>query len=400
MHTFFIMILIITSSFYNSNNAMEKEKKSYVSMLFHYLDKKTDPITYITQKESIEACETVLKLDPQHQKHTTFERNQTFLGQDGYISKASRRQQTLLNEAEAAIFGCETAIWSGQRKPSHPIIEQIWLARSSIEGYFSPNLVAVLKGYFEYKSKLNECSADILKQFSSQAAGTTLKKSLDSNTKNLIIEDNEKKKTTAINEIENTIKSGTISREAFIDLVQNDNPTIIEKINNSLRKNFFDPVGHLTHSKTAIFSEHLLRFNPDDPGHSDDWKLDPTMPLHKQHVHKTFERERYLIAAIENAINDNDHATVLTLSHINPENPKAITISKGYFSPILKAMINGFIRKKTTEATAIPNPLQTPDKIEGKGLESCPCESGKPFHECHGKTSTQESKPPAPQQEY
>lgn len=135
--------------------------------------------------------------------------------------------------------------------------------------------------------------------------------------------------------------------EQYCALLEKDNPTYAEKINNAARKQF-NPVKHLTHSKTQLFGDQLLRFAPNHPGHnSENWHFNPNLKLHEYNVKKVFEREKLLLWAINNAIQTGDIATISALNFTNPDQPNAVTISQGYFSKILKSQIAGYLAYKT-----------------------------------------------------
>lgn len=318
--------------------------------LIHYLDKSSDPITYITQNESIKHCQTALRLDPNHPDHLKFERNNEWISEEGHINKGIRRQIALILEVEGSIFGYDDrwlGIFGTKRGRSHHLVEQIMHAFDKINGYISPHTQAILKAYLIQKTKRDQSTVSTLEHFfpQSQTKSSDSTNSADSSASSVT---RPATQTSALLQPKVPAYKESITNEAFRELVLKDNMSWIEAANNYLRKNYFDSTGHLTHDKTKIFSEQLLRFDPDHPGNSELWRLDPDMPQHKMHVHKTFERERLLCSLVSTAINDDDYDTILTLSPINPQNPKA-AIAAGYFSPLLKAVIAGYIEKKNNE---------------------------------------------------
>lgn len=343
MRSLLLLIAIIINSLSSHCFAMQK--------LIHYLDKSSDPITYITQNDSIKHCQMALRLDPSHPEHLKFERNNEWTSEEGHINKATRRQIALSFEVEGSIFGYDSR-WFGligtRRERSHHVVEQIMHALEKINGYVSPHISAVLKAYVKQKTKRDKTTVSTLEAFFPQSQiPQSTPKSLEPAQPSNVPQSTSEVQKPSQNVSKPTYKEA-ITNEAFRDLVLKDNSTLLENANNYLRKNYFDSIGHLTHDKTKIFGEQLLRFDPGHPGNSELWQLDPDMPQHKLHVHKTFERERLLCSLIATAINDDDYETVLTLSPINPQNPKA-AISAGYFSPMLKAIIAGFIENKNSE---------------------------------------------------
>ena len=343
------LFIMISTSF--PSLSMEK--------LIHYLDKSVDPMTYITQGESIKHCQEILKLNPSHTHHEKFEIGKKWTDpKEGNIGKATRRQKQLLIEAEGSIVGYDDRwfyFYGTYRSPNPAIAESIIRAHEQISGYFSPHLIAVLRGYATYKMKKDQSTAHILDSFLRSA-------------QNLPPSQNEP----TTSETQKREYTETTTYETFKDKVLKDNFNWLEGLNNYWRKNMSDTLGHLTHDKTKMFSAQLLRYDPAHIGHTSDlWHLNPDNDVHKKHMHKTFERERLLCDLVCESIIHDDYETLLTVSPVNPNNPNAVTIPAGYFSPVLMAIILGYLEAKAT-TTALNVNIGLGSKLLNQD-KSCSC---------------------------
>lgn len=137
--SFCILNFLCAVSILNSSvESMQKPaKRGMVARWQHWWDQTTDPLTYITENESITVHNTVLMLNPRHEKFQSFTPDDVWLQDDGYISKAVRRQASLLDQVATGIFGVK---WFGIQttSPNPAAISQIINTRDKIEGYFSP----------------------------------------------------------------------------------------------------------------------------------------------------------------------------------------------------------------------------------------------------------------------
>lgn len=336
MRTSFCIIILLLLNLPLSQFCMEgRTKRGLLERLSHWCDTKIDPSTHITQNESIEVHNKVMSLNPSLPKPVLFVPDDNWRGEEGYIAKAIRRQQALLCQIEFGIFG--GIIYNAD--PS--VIAQLMDAKPKIEGYFSPHALAVLAGYYEYRINM---ARDAATQYSNLSKATS---GLNAETKNS--NPLEEKKSIETNFTE------PMPYEEYRNLVVNDNSRIIEKYNNKKRKDK-NPIEHLTHSKTALFGNQLLRFDPKHPGHnSDKWHFNPRLPEHQRNVEKAFERERRLLDEINKAIQEGTSGNIIKvkkLNFVNPDEPNTVTISEGYFSPVLKAIISGYLAYRSTSIAA------------------------------------------------
>lgn len=332
MHIIVFALALAVNFSFNLYSMEKKQQRGIVEKILHTMNKHADPFSYITDNESITHCEATLALlkNPTDSKYKKFERNQEWLGLDGHIYKVEHRQNRLISEVEKAIFGY---YWYGCYYPRDDAkVEQIMKAYEIVPEIFSPHILALLSSYSQQKITKNEMKASTFQAFISlQQPVATSEQPIKNSDHQQYLEQ--------------------ITYESFRELVLNDNnESYFQGITHYLKKNS-DHVGYLTNQKTRVFGEQLLRYNPKHPGHSDRWNLDPDMPLHRLHAHKVIQREEFLNKTIAGAINDDDYSTVMILSPFNPQKPNQVTISDGYFSPAIKALIKGYLAKKADETS-------------------------------------------------
>ena len=314
-------------------------KRGMVARWQHWWDTKTDTLSYITENEAILVHNALLTLNPNYKpenKRQTYTPDDVWLTDEGYISKAIRRQVSLLTQVETGIFGATSWLGLLGTSPNPSNVSQIIATREKIEGYFSPHLLAVLAAYYDYRVMTNKNETD---RCNALSLATTF-----GITQTMLVKKEDDKK-----EVKAEVGSypEPMPYEEYCKMLTDDNPTYAEKINNAARKKF-NPVKHLTHSKTQLFGNQLLRFAPNHAGHnSANWHFNPNLKLHQYNVEKVFEREKLLLWAIDGAIQNDDLTTIRALNFTNPDEPNAVALSPGYFSPMIKALLASYLVHKS-----------------------------------------------------
>lgn len=300
----------------------EAEERTYFGALYHYLDKLRNPVGYITDNESVVLCKIVTGYNPENSNPTEFTLDEKCKEN---IHRVFDRQRALLLCVEKSI--CQT--------PDPAAIERIMHAMEKEEAFFSPCVKAVLSGSTEQQITSNQ---ELLKKLRSHSASD--KKSQDA-----VPVLNEEKS-------ENKSEQATekfISLKALETIVMADNPGVMDKLFNFIRKTVVDPIRYLTDDKSFTVCNAVLHFNPKHPYHHPDWHLNPQLPFHKTVIRNAFEREYRLIDNLEDAIIARNNESVVM--KLTPQ-----TVPEGYFSPVLKSVIAAYLtrahdlRNKDTQA--------------------------------------------------
>lgn len=322
------LLLLLISFLPNLLFAMNQKNqpRSYFGEIFHYIDKTKDPIHYITEVESINLCEMVLRYNPACTNSKEFTMDESCLEN---MHRVFEREQTLLCEIERII--CV--------KDSPAELEQIISMKKKQTALYCSVLDAVIEGYLQTKVTHSKENIGKLLQHTYIPPKDT-NKLLD--TPSGSIQENP--------DIKNfSEETGFVSLAALQQLILHDNPGYVDKFVNLIRKTMVNPIGYLTENKSHIVCKAALHFSPDHQYHLPDWRLNPRLPLHCTIIHNAFERVHRLLDTIESAIKRNCDTDILKLypNELLTSQEKNNHAPAGFFSPACKAIIAGYLKKTT-----------------------------------------------------
>lgn len=301
-----IIITLSLSLLTISSLSLSMDQRSLMQGLLHKVDKEwVNRVQYITDIESAELCEDILKFNPTHPQHVSYSGDSECFNK---THRAFEREQKLMLEVEDDI--CQ--------KGSYAEVEQI--VRDVRKGYISQNIHAIIHGYLDSKIKRAEEDAEKLKKYRDGGFDSPREKS-EQKMMNIVTED----------------ETDFISPTALQALILDPTQTYAATAFNYIRKSLVDPIGYLTSSKSSIVSRAVLHF---DPAFKFTWPLNSQLPLHCMLIHNAFERQMRLLDCIEAALQKSDDKTIVKLlSKVEP----------GYVSENLRAVTAGFLTKVAQE---------------------------------------------------
>jgi hypothetical protein len=316
--------------------------RSTLACLHHYVDKRRDQVRYITDYESVDLCQRLLRYDPEHKDHTIFKLDDKCIND---ITRAFARQKALLNCVENAI-----------NRGDYAIMEQIVQTKKSEGGFYSSNIEHIISGYFETTKRSTQ---EFLQKLTSnnltgtpvgnQAVIPQAPSQQPNNPTGTPVGD--QSVTSQLpqekNESEKHPQQSFLCVQFLHKLILEDNRNWLDKTLNYLRKNYFETLTYLTENKSHNVAAAVSYFNPDHPNHTSDWQLNSQSDFHRLLIHNAFEREEKLLELILYSIKNNETLDIMTL---NPAHKDIRHVAHGFFSPLAKAIINGYL-KKVSEST-------------------------------------------------
>ena len=303
MHIQIFYTILLSGLLSSSSFSME-----YVKALFHMIDKNyIDPVHYITEGKSSTRAQELLLFDPKHADYKEFKLDDELKNK---VHEAFEREQKLLSVVKESICTQDSSADLAQ------IINGIH------EGYYSPNIYAIIYGYLDTKLKRAQEDAEKTRKYQIAPQNTEVK----TNTA-----DDDELPEILKEAVSNTLTYKFLSPSDLDTSIVKSNTSLASKTANRFRKGVSDPIGHLTKNKSRIVSQEVLCFHPAHPKHK---QLNPLDPLHRKLIENSCDREWRLLDAIESALKSNNHATIVTIHE---------QVEKGYFSAIANAVIAGYL---------------------------------------------------------
>lgn len=292
------------------------QQRGWIARVKHRIEIDWKPLKFFTDNKAPEVRMKMEKYDPSHPEH----KDHPFTGDatcHADVVSALTRQTKALEVARDSCLA----------KKSYKI-ERLKTAQSTELSYFSPNLRAIIDGYYKTHISATQFQLAKLSQgLKSDPSGPVIAGTKFFFDENIAWPD----------EI-NFPSPETVQRTVA-------NPGVFTNTWNYLTSGHEDYINNILEETSQITAMAVLHFHPSHPHHTTDWDLNSDLPFHQEIIKNAVYIETLLISKVQQAILTNDTNTLIRLNPNNPDNKKMRMNTASYYSPLLKAIIGGYLEK-------------------------------------------------------
>ncbi len=304
--------------FFSTSFGMENTpQRGWIERGIHWVDKEFRPLNFFTDNKAPEVRMIMEKYDPAHPQYQQFSGDKKC--HEDVVSALTRQKKAL-----------EVARKSIVARKSHKI-ERLKTAQNTESSYFSPNLLAIIDGYYEThieagQARLAKLSQGVRKVSPSPTALA------NGDTKFFPIEN------ITFPDENNFPSQETVKKEVA-------NHGILANTWDYLTSTHEKRINSVLNETSQITAMATLHFHPCHPHHTSEWRLNPDLAFHVDVINGAANLEIELINLVQDAILANDTNTLFKLNPNNQDNKKMRESIASYYSPILKAIIAGYLDK-------------------------------------------------------
>lgn len=311
----FVLSFICTHSIFSMDKP--RQDRGLIASIVHRVNQELYPLEFCTDDLAPIVANEISKFNPKHPQHELYKGDATNKAHiKSTLSRHRKGLQSFLNAC------------NNQDPNTMEILKK---ALENMNGYFSLNQVSAALGFWETRTINTNQYLGKLRQHI--APGILEGKS-----------DLEWKPKSS-DEFKFPDEKNFPSYEQVKAMVLESHQGPISKLWHWIVKNYIEQVPYLLDKKSQIIAQAMLHLHPNHPHHTENWKLNLNDKFHLYLIYQGIEREYKLSYTIEEAVMENDLATLMKLDPNNPENLQVMGLLASFYPPVLQDIITGCIHK-------------------------------------------------------